>query len=135
MENVILDEEKLGQGWYATEVGTHGKLFRWTSAQWSLEGIRCDSGRPYLLCTIESNFPAPTERIIVLADERPVAEWVLVHGQGCYAVAVPESIEQLLFRLSSTLPLAMAPPSARSRSPQCIYSAVASCRAATADMR
>jgi hypothetical protein len=104
VENVILDEEKLGQGWFATEVGTRGKLFRWTSAQWSLEDIRRDSGRPYLLCTIESNFPAPTERITVLADERPVAEWVLVHGQGCYAVAVPESIERLLFRLSSPLP-------------------------------
>lgn len=104
MENVILDEEILGHGWFATEVGTDGKLFRWTSAQWSLEGIRPDSGRPFLLCTIESNFPAPTERITVLADGRSVAEWVLVHGQDCYAVAVPKSIEQLLFRLSSPLP-------------------------------
>lgn len=33
MENVILDEKKLGQGWFTTEIGTRGKLFRWTSAQ------------------------------------------------------------------------------------------------------
>jgi MoaA/NifB/PqqE/SkfB family radical SAM enzyme len=100
----MLDEVKLGQGWFDPEIGEHGQLFRWTTAEWSLEGICRDRARPFLLCMIESNFPGPAERIDVLANERPICEWVLVHGQAGYGVAVPNSAVRLQFRLSSLLP-------------------------------
>ena len=95
---------KLGNGWFDPEVGARGQVFRWTSVQWSLEGMRRDSSRPSLLCTIESNFPVPNERIRVLAGDRPITEWGLVHGRGCYAVAVPQGVDVLTFRLTSPLP-------------------------------
>jgi hypothetical protein len=104
VEIPLVNEAKLGHGWFDAEVGALGEPFRWTSLQWSLEGVCHDPLRPHLLCTVESNFPSPNERILVLADDRPIAEWELVHGRGCYAVAVPPGVETLTFRLSSPLP-------------------------------
>jgi MoaA/NifB/PqqE/SkfB family radical SAM enzyme len=57
-----------------------------------------------LLCTIESNFVVPDERINILAGDRPIGEWVLAPGRGCYAVAIQEAAGALTFRLSSPLP-------------------------------
>ncbi len=104
MEIPLPCEAKLGNGWFDPEVGARAEVFRWTAVQWSLEGVCHHPLRTHLLCTIESNFPAPTERILVLADDRPIAEWGLVHGRGCYTVAIPPGVETLTFHLTSPLP-------------------------------
>lgn len=105
MEIPLPCEAKLGYGWFDPEVGARAEVFRWTAVRWSLGGVCRDPLRPHLLCTIESNFPAPNEGILVLADDRPIAEWGLVHGRGCYAVPVPLGVETLTFHLTSPLPL------------------------------
>ena len=104
MEIPLVNEAKLGHGWFDAEVGARGEPFRWTSVQWSLEDICRDLLKPYLLCVIESNFLAPNERIRVLTDDRPITEWELVHGRSCYTVAIPVGVDTLTFRLSSALP-------------------------------
>lgn len=104
MEKPLVNEAKLGHGWFDPEAGARGEPFRWTSVQWALEDICRDPLRPYLLCVIESNFPVPSERIRVLVDDRPITEWVLVHGRSCYTVAIPVGADTLTFRLSSPLP-------------------------------
>ena len=104
MEIALPCEAKLGHGWFGPEVGAGGQTFRWTSVHWSLEDICRDPSRPYFLCAIESNFPAPNERIRVLANDRPMTEWRLVHGRGWYAVAIPPGVHTLTFCLSSPLP-------------------------------
>ena len=104
MEILLVNEAKLGHGWFDAEVGARGEPFRWTSVQWALEDICRDLLKPYPLCVIESNFPVPSERIRVLTDDRPITEWVLVHGRSCYTVAIPPGVERLTFRLFSPLP-------------------------------
>src|SRR5574341_254120 len=81
---------RLGQGWFDLERGVRGEPFRWTSLQWSLEGVRRDSSRPFMRVAIESNHAVPDERISILAGDLQLGEWVLAPGRGCYAVAIPE---------------------------------------------